>query len=217
MTATLGELTDRVRVVMRDSDGRFITDDVIANWLNEAQQDLAARIALLDYEVSSTTSGSTIALPSGTSAPLLEAIQLQVGTGDGSEVEFTNIDNFQMWQDSTSQPGNTLGIVFNGNIELYPAPTTGTAYRLRYKGMPPIMEGSDDLHSLPVQLERKLVQYAQSQAKYMDGEEGEGDRYLQMYEQGLPPVSIGRESFQPGPMQLVPEPTWFDLDRMGLG
>lgn len=192
--ANLTALITRVRDIIEDSGGTFITDAEITRYLNEGMLDLAARLRLLQAESSGTTSGSSISLP----ADFVAAISLRLGTDD---VEFVDDDTFWMSSDDGTTPVRTLGRVFNDTIELYPTPSTGTAYKLRYSKKPTALATGTDTPALPEELHRKLVFYAASLVRLKEEAEGHADRYMAMYEDGLPALSP-RERIIPGPITL---------------
>lgn len=204
MTAPFGELITRARTFVRDEGASFIDDDDLGNWINEAQTDLAARTEVLDHEVTGTTSDN-IAFPT---PDMVTFRSLRLGTDD---VEFVSDDDFNIIKDLGVTSPNTIARVFDDVIELYPTPEADTEYTLRYSQIPYGLVQPNDLHSLPLQMERKLIEYAVAQAKYKDGDPGDGDRWLARYEQGLPPVSTGRERQQTGPLSFARRPNAWDM------
>lgn len=209
MVADLNTLVERVRSHSRDDGGSFITDGDIVTWLNEAQTDISARTEVLQHETSGTTSG-TIPMPPGTSPEMVEILSLRLGTDD---VEFVSDATWNSWKDLKDNPTNTLGRVFDKVIELYPTPTANTAYVLRYSKIPFELTQSSDEHELPLQFERKLVEFAVAQAKLKDSDPYEASLWLSRYEQGLPQVNTGSRLNFPGPMAFVPDPGPFELDQ----
>jgi hypothetical protein len=101
--------------------------------------------------------------------------------------------------------------VFENQIEFYPTPETGLTVTLRYKRLSqPLIDGEDE-HELPTQLERKLLEYAKAQSRFMDGDFQAGRDWLALYEQGLPPVSSGRDRFFTRPIAFSRQPNAWDL------
>ncbi len=215
MPATFEALIGRARSFVRDATGSFIDDDDLGNWINEAYRDLAARLSILQRQEESNITGltpadrQTLALPVSSGNATYEILSLRLGDVD---VQFVADEVFNSWQDSAGTPPVTIARVFDGQIELYPIPEEGTEYTLRYAFVPAELVQQNDIHILPVQLERKLVEYAVAQAKYKDGDDPAGDRWFMRYEQDLPQVSRGRETLQPGPMSFTPAATYFELD-----
>jgi uncharacterized protein DUF6682 len=209
MAATLSDLLTRVRTVLRDETGDFVDDDDIIAWLNEAYTDIVSRTRALQSEKTGTTSaGNTIAFPAGADPELYNSFSLALA---GEEVTFVDNEVWEHWRDEGGDPGVILARIWNRNFELFPTPTTGTAYTLRYEQLPPPLVTGDDQHLLPGHLERKLIEYARAQAKYKDGEPAMGDRYLGMYEEGLPPGADGRARLH-GPMNASFVGSWADED-----
>lgn len=203
---TMTQLRTRVRAVVRDDSGVFVTDANILAWLNEAQNDLANRLQVTKVSTTGTTSGNTIALP----AALVEPTSLRLGTED--EVVWVDDETWNPWYDSGDDPGYYLARVFGSNVEIYPTPDTGTAYALRYIGVPTDLSADADVVSLPQELQTKMVQYAQAEALFKEGELAKADRKKQDYEIGLPPAPLGRKRVQPGNIIIGFEPNSFDSD-----
>jgi hypothetical protein len=206
MAATAAELMGRARSFLRDSGGGFIEDTDLLAWINEAITDIAARTQVLHNQVSGTTTG-TIPLPAGVNPDLVEIISLRLGQDD---VEFIDDLAFNATSDAARTTLHSLARVFKNVIELYPTPVVAKAYTLRYAKIPDALVNGSDIHGLPLQMERKLVEYPVAQGKYKDGLTDEADRWLARYEQGLPRVSNGRERFLTGPLRVTREPNVWD-------
>lgn len=202
--ATLTQLIARVRTVLRDDAAVFVTDPDVTVWLNDAYTDLATRTDTIEGTFSGTTAGATLALPPTGTSVVSRPTSLRLGLAGDDDVVFVDDDVWNSWFDSGATPEFTLGRVYAHQIELYPTPTTGTAYTLRALLIPAPLAAGADVHLLPIQLERKLVLYAQAQAKLKLAEDTSAQEYLAMYEQGLPAVSIGTEQQNPGPFTLIP-------------
>lgn len=211
----LGALKQRVRAVLRDDDWAFVKEQEVEDWLNEAALDIAVRLGLFRKQRTQADAvilaGGLIALP----ADLYEIKTLRLGTDD---VEFTNDEVFNSWKDATLTPDQKLGRVFGANIELYPAPATTAAYELRYVATPTLMDTPEDepdspTQAIPEHLHPKLVRYAQAHALIKEREVEQGETYLAMYEQGLPPPPLGRVRIHPGPLRLSPVPSIFEEDE----
>jgi hypothetical protein len=207
MTAQLLTLIERVRSFCRDSAGGFIDDDDVVAWINEAYADIASRLSVMQRTDNGTTSGS-ITLPTTDGSFTVEVLSLRFGVTD---VQFVSDSVFNSWADSTSTPPTTLARVWEGRIDLYPVPNAQD-YEIRVAFIPSPLRQSSDKHVLPLQLERKLIEYAVSQAKLKDEDYAGSDRWFLKYEQGLPQVSTARTVQMPGPMSFQPEPTYFEDD-----
>ena len=206
----LGDLKRRAYSQLRDTSKAFVADSEMEDWLNDGYIDLSARLQLLQKEKSTTTAAATIPLPPTVSDPEpVQVLSLRFGDDD---VEWVDDDTFNAWKDSDATPPHTLGRVWNSAIELYPVPSIGTAYVLRYSYLPAVMEDVGDEPALPVHLHVKLVYYALAQAKLKYGELDEADRFLVMYEQNLPPPIRGLITLRPAPLSLIPVGGVFDLD-----
>lgn len=184
----------RVFDLVRDPGKVFVTSVMVKSWLNEAYLDIASRLRLVrDQTTGNTLAGNVIALP--TSKEVLEIVSLRLATVD---VAFVDDDTWNSWSDSAESPPTTLGRVFNGNIELYPTPTTGTAYVLRYVESPPELVAGADVPDLPTYLHWKLVHYARYLALLKDGD-SDATNHLAKYELGLPDPPTGIVKIQPPP------------------
>ncbi len=220
MTATFGDLVERARSFTRDTSGAFIEDEDLAVWINEAYKDIASRLQIAQREEAWHIGGATPAerqtlpLPTSSGRSTYEVLSLRLGTVD---VQFVNDDLFNDWQDGHDVPPVTIARIFDGQIELYPIPAENTEYTLRYAFVPADLVQASDQHMLPTHLERKLVEYAVASAKLKDGDDATSDRFFARYEQGLPQLSTGRETLQPGPMSFQPAQSWFEQDARAHG
>ena len=205
--ALLSDLRARVRSIVRDADARFITDDDIDAWLNEAQTDLSARLDINQTEDTGTTNGSALlALPTGTEVVRVTSFRLE-----DDDVEFVDADTFYAWLDSGAIPAHSIAIIFAGSVQTYPTPASGIDYVLRYTSVPPTMTSATTV-SLPVYLHSRMLRFAEAQAYYKMGEVGRGRDALAQYEDGLPGAPLGADKLTPGPFTLQFEPGPFDLD-----
>lgn len=210
----LTEMQDRVYQVTRDSDREFIPVAAVTDWLNEAQSDIANRLGILTKQTTALTTSATgtITLPSD----LIEIVSLRVGT-DEADVRWEDDTSWLQWQQSQSTPADRLGKVFNSIVELYPVPGTGTSTILRYVYEPTDLSAGADVSALPTENHILMVRYAQAHAKYLEGDENMGDRYLQMYELGLPAHPRGVNRQHPGPIDLVYVPSPAEVDGTHRG
>lgn len=210
------ELLKAAYAPLRDNDRKQIDQDDMTDLLNDAYVDLATRLELLVKEKTGTTSGNTLAIPDGTAADPA-AIRIEQLRVAGKEVEFTDQQTWQSWSDAASTPTRTLARPFGSNIELYPTPTTGSAYALRYVYIPSgttqatrRLDDPTDVPLLPAHLHRKLVVYAQAEAYAILGELDKHDRAQAKYEAGLPPPRLGGGLRFPSPDSLLVVPGPFD-------
>lgn len=208
MPDTLTELTARVRSFIPDSDGEYVADADIAKWVNEAYFDLADRMDVVSEEFTGTTSGATLTLPPSGSAVVKRVSSLRL---DDSDVAFVDDVTFNGYVDATADPGFVLAREYDGTVEMFPTPDTGTDYVLRCYIVPgPLSAGNE--HELPIWAERKMVDFAVYRSFQKMGELGRGDSFLATYEQGLPSPSMGRDLEIPGPLTLNAIVGPFDLD-----
>lgn len=204
MAFTLEDMRQRVYNLLRDSERNFISPDMIAAWLNMAQADICLRTRTMTN--ATTGSGATTAISLPTDFIAGQSLTL-TNTEGTARVEFTSEDIFDSYQDANVVPPHTLARVWQGNIELFPTPIAGTTYSLRYAYIPADLANPDDVCTLPMGLQLKMVSYAVAQAKYAEAEIDEADRYMAEYERELPAPNIGKEKYVVGPISLVPEPT----------
>lgn len=205
----LSAIQSRVRTVIRDSTAAFISNTEITEWANEAQLDLAARLRILqeaDTQADLTEGTNTIALPS----TFFEVITLRIGTDD---VEFVGDNVWNSYSDGAATPNHTLARIFGGNIELYPTPTSGFEYTLRYYRKPATLSGDSDIPEIPEHLHIKLVHYARAMALMAMGEINQAEVYFSLYEQGTPNRRGDERTWMStGPMAMTLQPGPFDVD-----
>lgn len=208
---TLSQLRELVYVPLRDSERTFVEAWTVDALLNEAYLDLNARLRLYQKSATGTTSATgTVAYPTD----LVEMIDFWIGS---VRPEFMDDDSFKSFSvPATSTPygvggyATTIARVFNQTIETYPA-LTSTAYTLEYVARPTLMTADSDT---PTQLTRELVprivSYARAYAKWQEGEQADGDRYWQIYEEGLPGRPRMKNRMRPQTMTLIPDVGPFD-------
>jgi hypothetical protein len=202
MGSGFNELREKVFTVIRDSARTFVTEGDVDLWIQEAIDDLSARLYLVQNSKASTTSGNSIALPSD----YLELIWLKIASDDEDYVHWVDNDTWNRYQEEEAAPNRWLGRVFNNSIEVYPTPDTGTAYTLRYWAASP----SGSLTNFNSSLRLRVVNYAKSQALYKTGDFAAADRFYDRYERNLPPPNDTSKNHPPGPINLYPIPSYFD-------
>jgi hypothetical protein len=206
----LQDLRRRVFSVLRDSEKSFTEDQDVEDLLNEAYLDLTARLRLLRKEATGTTSSTgTVALPTDFIEPVWFSVLPSSSSDNHVVVEFTDDAVFDSWRLSESEPSNVLGRIYNGTIETYPV-VVSLAYTLRYVYTPTTLDSVGDSPLIPAELQVRMVNYARAHCKYKEGEMAEGDRYLSMYEDGLPTAPLGARRERPGPFNLTLVPGVFD-------
>jgi len=203
------ELTDRVFAVLRDSERVFVLETEVGEWLNEAQLDVVARTGILKKtDTGTTTSLGTVALP--TDFIRETAFSVATTTANVNESpELTNDEIFLSWKNAAATPSNTLARIFNENIETYPA-VVSKAYSLEYIRKPLALVVGTDVPEIPEELHIRLVNYARAQAKWKEGEQGEGDRYWALYMEGMPTAPTAQYRTRPGPFSFIPESSYWE-------
>lgn len=200
--ANFNELREKVFTVVRDSGRTFITEADVDQWLSEAMLDLSSRLRLAHGSASGTVTSGSITLPTD----YIDLISLAVdGVTDGYIDFDVDTETFDQYQDDEDDPGVTIGRVFNGAIELYPAPSNGTAYTLRYWATE-----SAALADFSGSLQIRMVNYARAHALYKNREDTTADRYMALYEQGLPGPNTASRNHDPGPLTIKPALGYFD-------
>lgn len=208
MADTFTQLVARVRSMIPDADGDFVTATDLGTYINEAYFDLADRLECVTREFTGTTSGNTIALPPTGSEVVKRVQSLRV---DGADVVFVDDAEWNSFADTTDDPGFVVGRVFAGSVELYPTPATGTDYSLRVVIVPETLAGSD-VHELPIWCERKMIDFGAYRSFVKMDEMRRAENFIATYEQGLPAPTIGKDRDIPGPLTIVPIVGPFDLD-----
>lgn len=207
------EMQDRVRSVVRDTQGAFITDDDVEDWLNEAQQELAHRLGILQKEITNLTTGAaqitggSLALPSD----LVDIISLTLDPTNGGEVAIVDEGTYSSYSSSGAVAGATLGRIFGGAVSLYPAPTDNAAYALRYvRDLPDLATSTEEAQGgLPSELHVRMVHYARAQAMWKLKEMDRGRVYYELFVGGLPPHPLGRSRNTPT-LDVSPDPNYFE-------
>jgi hypothetical protein len=203
----LAGLRALVYAPLRDTERSFVEPWFVDAMLNEAYLDLNARLRLNKKEASGTTSATgTIALPTD----LVEIENLSVGL---IPVSWADDDTFLSFESAAVVPygqSNEVAIlarinVFASVIETFP-PVQVSAYAMEYIARPATMVADTDTPAkLPQELCPRIVSYARAHAKWQEGQEQEGGKYMALYEQGLP--GAPRDAFRRKPfsMALIPE------------
>ena len=205
--STLSQLRSLVYAPLRDSERSFVESWFVDALLNEAYLDLNARLRLKRLEVTGTTTSlGKIAIPSD----LIEVMDAWVGT---TPLVFHDDATFETYTAAGTTPylsTNSVAVLARvditlANIETYPA-AVSTAYTLHYVARPAVMVAEDDTPAyLSAELLPRIVNYARAHAKWQEGEEQEGQRYMAMYEQGLPGAPREMARRRPQSIMLIPE------------
>src|SRR5436853_2573910 len=146
MASTLAQLRARVRSLIPDADGDFVSDSDVDSFVNEGYLDLADRLDAVEHEYSGTTSGDTIALPPSGTASVKRVSSLRL---DDEGVIFVDDDTFAQYVLGSSDLDFTLARIFDNTIQMFPEPTSGTDYELRVVQIPAVLTASDT-HDLPM-------------------------------------------------------------------
>lgn len=188
---TLGELKRQVFSVLRDPQGQFILDENVQDWLNEAQVDLNARLRLIQDGFDSVwVEGNTsVTVPTD----YVELIQLRIGD---DAVAMVDKQNFDSWVEAGIEAQQPLGwyhaIEGVEYIRIWPTPATDTTFSMNYVRQPAELDDPNDEPEIPRQLHTKMVQYGRAHGMWQMGEMEHGDRYMQLYESGLPAPDTAR-------------------------
>jgi len=198
----------RVRRVLRDADSKFITDGEIDDLLNEAQLEIATRTLAIQEETTGTLSVYQLALP----ADFISVVTFRF-TDD--TVEWVDNEVFNSWKDAGDTPPHTLGRIFESKFEFYPTPSASTAYTHRYARTPTVLDNDTDTPEVMLSFQHNMVRYAQAHCKMKDGEPGEFQAFMSMYDSGLPMTKGPSSNHRPGPITLHYEPGPFDVEDAG--
>lgn len=203
--AGYNELREKVFTVVRDSSRNFVTEADVDLWLGEGMDDLSSRLHLSQNtktDSDSAISGNTIAIPTD----FVDLIWLKVDRSGSDNDYVLPVDEelFNYYEESGADLSVTIARSFDGSFELYPTPS-GTDYTLRYWS-----STSTDLTAFTGTLRTRMVNYARAHAKYKEGEFTAGDRYLELYERGLPAPSDAGRNRPLLPATIRPEFGWFD-------
>jgi hypothetical protein len=203
---TLAELRARVYAPLRDSERSFVEPWYVDLLLNEAYIDLNARLRIKKLVVSGTASATgTVTVPSD----FVELESLWIGSTPVNIVDdatFLSFSESGVSPYASSQVSAILGRANGSTFETFPVQVS-QAYTLEYVARPAELVGElDQPVELSLELVPRIVNYARAYAKWQEGESQEGDKYMALYEQGLP--GSPRDTFKrrPFPMTLIPEP-----------
>jgi hypothetical protein len=204
---TLATMRALVYAPLRDTERSFVEPWFVDTMLNEGYLDLNARLRLNKKQATGTASSTgTIDIPTD----LVELENLYVAT---LPVSWADDDTFLSFKNAGVSPyglSDEISILARvniaaGKIETYPAATL-FAYALEYVARPTEMVADTDTPSiLTKELAPRIVAYARAHAKWQEGQEQEGAKYMAMYEQGLP--GAPRDAFRrkPFPLAMIPE------------
>lgn len=209
--STFSKMKASVYSVLRDSEKTFVADAQVGEWLNEAYLDLCSRLRIYRKEQSGTLdSNGKVAKPANYLE--LQFMAIKPSNADRySELTFVDDFVFNSYELNGVIPSTPIARVFDGHIETYPA-QAGALYKMRYAAKPTPLDKAGDEPGIPEELHIRMVNYARAHAKYQEGEGGEGDRYYMLYTEGLPSATLGVIGERPGPLNITPEPQWWDVD-----
>lgn len=190
-------LRERVYTAVNDSARAFVKEEYVDMWLQEALVDVSSRLQLQSDSQTGTTTTEFISLP----ANFVSLIWLKLGDDFVAPVPDAVFNSFT---DAEETPDVPLIRYFQGQFEVYPEPTVGTAYELRYWN-----SSADDLTAIREDIQNRLVNYGRAMACYNEKQVAMGDRYMAMYESGLPAASHSGARV-PGPIQIGVAPGYFD-------
>ncbi len=209
--STVTLLTAKVRRPLRDGNADFITDAEILEYLNEAQLDIAMRTLAIQAETTGTFSTYQVALP----ATYISFVSLRVGA-EIEDAEWVDNETFDSWKRSGGTPPRSMARIFASNVEVYPTPSVGTAYTFRYARTPTALASGSDVPEVAEYWQvHNMVRYAQAHCKLKDGETGEFEAYMGMFNEGLPETKGPTTKFKPGPISIRFEPGPFDTYDAG--
>lgn len=199
------ELRRRTYARLRDSEKSFVEPVSVDQWLNEGYRDLNARLRILrDTDAATASASGVVTLP----ADLVEILNLWFGE---FKAEFVDNDTFLWYANQSNSTGEkVLARVVGSTVETYPE-QQNEAYTLEYVARPTEMvEGNDTPAALTEELADRLAYYAIAEAKWQEGEMGEGDMFMGRFVEGLPGKPRSMYRFKPQPLSLSPAPGPFD-------
>jgi hypothetical protein len=207
---TLAQLRSRVYAPLRDSERSFVEPWFVDQLLNEAYLDLCARLRLYEKTATGTVAAAgIITYPTD----LVEVKNLWLATAT-LPVQFVDADTFLAWANpATDAPYRDIARVTGATFETYPS-AEGIDYTLEYVARPTEMVAESDTPALlTIELVPRIVNYARAYAKWQEGESQEGDKFMALFEQGLP--GAPREAWRrnPGPFTMIPEAGPFDAQE----
>lgn len=212
--STFVQLQDKVYAVIRDPTKTYVLSTEVKDWINEGQLEIATRLRCLDAELSDTFADGTGVEP--VPNDFIDIETFRIGTSD-----VTFVDNETFWETkdqglTLEEPVPYIGRIWNKTFEIYPAPAAATAYRLRYIRTPTTLSGDSDVPEIPVEWHPQLAYYGAARASLKLNEDANGERYMAMYLEGLPPMRSPRSRNRPGLRASVVQGNAFDDDPEAL-
>ena len=188
------ELRERVFTAMRADPNRTqVTEADVDLWMQEALADLTTRLHLVQEEATLTFTDGAASLPEDCT----DLITLKFATDDIAE--WVNEDVFNLMVEEAGNPATSVYRIFNGQVEVYPVPTNGATAEARFW-----TTTDTSLAGITATLKTKIVNYARSHALLKIYEFDLADRYMAMYERGLPQPEL-RGQNRTGPLKLTPK------------
>lgn len=206
---TKAQFRTKVRDLSRDEasvdSDRAVQNAEIDGWVQDALVDLSWRTRSIRKELSSTMPDATghLAFP----ADCISVEYMSLGTDD---VEFIDAAAWFAQKADGSSPPHTVGRI-QDKIYLYPAPDAGAAYVLGIVVEQETLSADTDEPDLPRRWQTKVIQYALSQMMLFFRNYDAADRYMSMYESGLPPKPLN-DRIMPAPLAFAPYLGVFDTD-----
>lgn len=201
---SMTELREKVFSVVQDSARNYITEGDVDQWLLEGIEDLTSRLHIIQDSETGTTTDNTLTIPANFSEPIW--LKITNSGSDDDFVQWVDEDQWNSYQEQGASPFRRMARVFNGQIEIYPTPDSGTAYELRYWAI------GSDLTGLNVTHRQRIVYYASARARLKEHDSGDYQEYMSLYERGLPapndfssnsPVMPDAVSMEAGPFDTV--------------
>ena len=200
---TLYDLREYVFDFLRDTDRVFITEAMVAAWINEAYLDLNARLRLKQLELSSTTSSTgTFSAPTD----FVEMISLWFTDVPATLADDTVFESYS--EPAIHSLDNDVVLVrfFAGTFETYPIQAT-QGYKLRYVARPTLLvEAADQPTAITPELCVRLKKYALSMGYQKEGEGNLSAAAMAEYLEGLPGRPRVGHRMRPAPVSLIPQP-----------
>lgn len=206
----LADLRARVRSPLRDDDEHFITDADVDYWLNEGQDDVAARTKYFQETITEAdiqfNAAGELTLP----ADFLSVVLLELPGYGHREATFIDQHEFSRWFNGLSYPPTTYFSIRGDTLRIVPKAGVATQFVLTYARKPAPLVNVGDECELPTTLERRIINFAISHGKLKEEELQSAQHYMDLYERGLPPPQDEADRRVQGPLSLSYEPNYFD-------
>lgn len=181
----LGSIKRRVLGAMGDLNNALITAQLVVDWANDAQYDIARKTECIedDDEISVITGLDNYAVDH------LQLIRITTAELNGfpltptTREHLSTLDPYRHVNESNENP--RLFYVWGSELWLYPSPVEDNPLHLWYYRLPAPLELDADVPEIPLHMHEDIVTYCKARAKELNEEEDESRQLMSAYEMSL--------------------------------